>query len=125
MGGGGKGVGAVKTMLINLAIHDRKKAKYILKKISDIQDGWTEKGEFAYNGKIVKRSHMIDLVKTFIASYKTFHFSPRRGSNEFLSILSELNIPESTVSNPPTPEQLRKVKNQGTTEELDLSEKRK
>lgn len=101
-GVGEEALGCIKATLVNQLVHDCKKVEYVLKKYSEMQDGWVEKRELVYNGRIVKGYHMTDLVKNFTASYKMYDFSPPRGWNEFLSISSELTLQLSRACSPGT-----------------------
>ncbi|KAL7381122.1 hypothetical protein ABVT39_000889 [Epinephelus coioides] len=74
-------------------------AEYIMKKLVKSQDGWTPKGEFIHEGKIVRGSHMIDLFKNLSVSYKKKSLTPK-GWTGFFNTLMELNIPISSVTNP-------------------------
>ncbi|KAL7403274.1 hypothetical protein ABVT39_027083 [Epinephelus coioides] len=99
-------------VLQNLPQCDRKNAEYIMKKLVKSQDGWTPKGDFIHEGKVVRGSHMIDLFKNLSVSYKKKSPTPK-GWTGFLNTLTELNIPISSVTNPRTCAQYRRLKTVG------------
>ncbi|KAL7378039.1 hypothetical protein ABVT39_007702 [Epinephelus coioides] len=99
-------------VLQNLPQRDRKNAEYIMKKLVKSEDGWTPKGEFIHEGKIVRGSHMIDLFKNLSVSYKKKSPTPK-GWTGFLNTLTELNIPISSVTNPRARAQYRRLKTVG------------
>lgn len=78
---------------------DHNNTEYILKKISESDKGWNAKGEFVYNGQVVKGSHMTDLLKYLSRPYKSSRTAPPTGWSKFLNTLADLNIPSSAVKN--------------------------
>lgn len=82
----------------NLPARYRNNAQYIIKKLTKSRGGWTPRGEFVYNGDVVKGSHLLDLFKSLTVSLKKSQ--PPKGWTGFLNTLSELNIPLSMMSNP-------------------------
>lgn len=67
-------------------------------KISENVNRWSSKGEFIHHGEPVKGSHMIDLMKH--AMLRSRNAPPPTAWGKYLSTLTELNIPVSTIRNP-------------------------
>lgn len=86
--------------LESLAARDCASARYILKKVavegSDIGGagrvgGWTESGEFVYRGRVVKGSHLRDLLKHLTSSFKNLQHT-RLGWSSFLNLSIQLYL---------------------------------
>ena len=59
-------------MLTHVLARNRKNVRYIMNKIKDSKGTatWNNKGEFIYQGAVVKGSHMLDLLKSTTAAHK-------------------------------------------------------
>ena len=94
----------------SLAPRDRKNAEYIMRKLTESDEGWTSKGEFIYKGTIVKGSHMIDLFKNLMQWSKKSQARPPAGWKSFLNTLAETNVPLSSIRNPRARDQYQRLK---------------
>lgn len=94
-------------ILDNIGSRNRKNAAYILQKLRDSDLlRWNRSGEIIVRDKLIKGSHMMDLMKTL--TNRRFHTKTiPRGWEEFLKTISELNIPITVVTNTHAREQLR------------------
>ncbi|GAA6072953.1 uncharacterized protein LOC112544205 isoform X1 [Tachysurus ichikawai] len=61
----------------NVSARSKRNASYIMEKLlkSDDAASWNDEGEFIFNGKTIKGSHMVDLLKNLTAPHA---FSRRR-----------------------------------------------
>lgn len=76
----------------------RRKAETILDRISrEPNMSWNERGEFVYNGEVIKGSNVVDLVNDMIRQRKSFQ---PRGWEDFARALRQSNVPQDLVGNP-------------------------
>lgn len=92
---------------INPRFH--KNSKLILKKLLKNSDGWSTQGEFMFKGKIIRGSHMLDLIKHISTNRKSPKYTPV-GWKEFLITLAKINVPLSTMLNTKAREQIKFLK---------------
>lgn len=116
--------------LQSLPVRDRPSALFVIRKLAaeGSGGGWSDNGEFIYRGRVVKGSHLLDLLKHLTSSFKRPHNTPV-GWNQFLNLLTDLNVPSSMIHNKHAREQYQRLKS-GPVERNDSdggssSEKRK
>lgn len=97
----------ISDMLKTLALRDRKHAEYIIKKMPE---RWSSKGEFVHQGTPLQGSHMLDLIRHLMHWTRKSQPAPPTGWRAFLSTLTELNIPTSTIRNPLAREQYERMR---------------
>ena len=59
---------------------------------------WNKKGELIYDGKCIKGSHVIDLVRSLVQP--RINYSELRGISELCMIMRKCNVPLTMVCNP-------------------------
>ena len=75
----------------------KHKAHTILERIKHQPNmSWNERGEFVYNGEVVKGSNIADLVNDVVRHRKTFH---PHGWQEFARALRQGNVPQDLIGN--------------------------
>lgn len=95
----------------SLPTRDRASGMYVLKKLAAAGGGggWTDHGEFIHKGRVVKGSHLLDLLKHMTSSFKKIQAAPL-GWNQFLHLLTDLNVPASMIHNKHAREQYQRLK---------------
>ncbi len=76
----------VDEILHNVPQRSLKNVKFILNKMSNAKQmcTWTNSGEFVFKGRVINRSHMLDLVKCITAPHTIRDEYRPRGWSEFL-----------------------------------------
>ena len=82
-------------ILASIPKNIQTKARAILEHISkDSNLDWNEKGELIINGEIINNSHITDLIKCALYSYKNFN---PHGYDRFRTALQISNLPQSLL----------------------------
>ena len=75
----------------------RRKAETILERINRHPNmNWNDRGEFVFNGEVVRGSNVVDLVNDIIRHRKSFQ---PHGWEEFARALRQSNVPQDLVGN--------------------------
>ena len=83
------------SMLVLLPKNYRHRASAILDHIEQQDDiDWNDKGEIIIKGETIPYTHISDLLKKTLYSYKNFN---PKGTEQFLEILKETNLPQSLL----------------------------
>ena len=100
-------------ILLNLPKYLHSRARTLLGVVSKSTIlGWNDKGELTVKGNAIPHSHIADLLKDSLVTYK--HFKPI-GATEFYSNLS--NIPVSLIRNPERRQLIQEGKGDVETEQ--------
>jgi hypothetical protein len=104
-------------MLTHVPVCNKKNIRYIMNKIKDSKGAatWNDKGEFIFQGAVVKGSHRMDLVKSTTAAHKVADDRRPPGWLQFLKALAILNIPLSGVPNDKLRQQIQTLKQKPST----------